>query len=76
MSKVVSETATMFELDRLPDVYYISREEGIRRLDERAREYLGMSGEEFVRRYRAGEIEDPDRTDVIVLAMMIEWTEP
>ena len=66
----------MFELDRLPDVYYISREEGIRRLDERAREYLGMSGEEFVRRYRAGEIEDPDRTDVIVLAMMIEWTEP
>lgn len=76
MSKVVSETATMFELDKLPDVHYISREEGIRLLDERAREYLGMSGDEFVRRYHAGEIEDPDRTDVIVLAMMIEWTEP
>ncbi len=75
MSKVVSETATMFELDRLPDVYYISREEGIRRLDERAREYLGMSGEEFVRRYRAGEIEDSSRSDVIRVAMAIRFAE-
>ena len=37
--------------------------------------YLGMSGDEFVRRYRAGEIEDADRSDVIRVAMLIPLAE-
>jgi hypothetical protein len=76
MSKATTEPETTFEAETLPGVAYISREEGVRLLDERARAYLGISGEEFVRRYYAGEIDDPDRSDVIMLAMMIEWTEP
>jgi hypothetical protein len=34
-----------------------------------------MSGEEFVRKYRAGEIEDPDRSEVVKLAMFIPFAE-
>jgi hypothetical protein len=30
-----------------------------------------MSGEEFVRKYRAGEIEDPDRSEVIGLSILM-----
>ena len=33
-------------------------------LDRQARRYLGMSGEEFLRRYRAGEFADCDTPDV------------
>lgn len=74
MSKAISDTTREQSTDA--GVKYISREEGVRLFDERAREYLGMSGEEFMRRYRAGEIEDPDRSDVIMLAIMIPFTEP
>lgn len=56
-------------------VRYVSREEGVARLDRAARKYLNMSGEEFVRRYRAGEIPDPDRSEVIRLAMLMQYAE-
>ena len=61
--------------DPIPGVRYISREEGIERLDRAARKWLGMSGEEFVRRYRAGEIPDPDRSEVIRLSILMEYAE-
>ena len=51
----------------------LTREEGRALFDQRAREWLGMSGEEFIRKLEAGEIEDPDRTDVIALAIMIPF---
>ena len=54
---------------------YVSRRQGRKILDRQARKYLGMSGEEFVRKYRAGEIEDPDRSDVIRVAMLIPLAE-
>jgi hypothetical protein len=38
-----------------------------------ARENLGMSGEEFVRRWNAGDIPDPDRTEVLVVAMLLPF---
>jgi hypothetical protein len=50
---------------------YVSRRHGKKILDRQARKYLGMSGDEFVRKYRAGEILDPDRTDVRRVAMLI-----
>jgi hypothetical protein len=53
----------------------ISREGAIELLNELARESLGMSGEEFMRRYRAGQIEDPCDSDVTLLAMIIPLTE-
>jgi hypothetical protein len=56
-------------------VTYVSRREGAEILDRQARKYLGMSGAEFVRRYRAVEIEDADRTDVLRVAMLIPLAE-
>ena len=56
-------------------IKYVSRQRGKRILDRQARKYLGMSGEEFARQYRAGEIEDADRSDVIRVAMLIPLAE-
>lgn len=46
--------------DALPPVEWLSAEEARALFDERAREDAGMSGEEFVRRWNAGEIHDWD----------------
>lgn len=48
----------------------ISADEGLRLIDVRAREYLGMSGVEFERAYEAGEL---DMTDdrVFGLALLL-----
>ena len=51
----------------------LTREEGRALFEQRAQEWLGMSGEEFIRKLEAGEIEDPDRTPVIMLALMIPF---
>lgn len=47
--------------------------EGKALVDEMAQEYLGMSGEEFVRRWAAGDFPDPDRTDVLRVAMLLPF---
>jgi hypothetical protein len=52
-------------------IIYLTQEEGIALLDRQARKYLGMSGEEFMRKWEAGEIEDPDRTEVLTVAFLI-----
>jgi acyl CoA:acetate/3-ketoacid CoA transferase alpha subunit len=49
----------------------LSPEEWVQRVDEQARKYLGMSGEEFERRLRAGEIDIDDSPAVTRLAMML-----
>lgn len=59
----------------IPGVRYVSREEGAERLDRAARKWLGMSGEEFVRRYKAGNIPDPDRSEVIRLSILMQYAE-
>lgn len=53
----------------------VSRREGQELLDRQARKYLGMSGEEFARQYRAGSIERPDRADVLRVAMLLPFAE-
>ena len=59
----------------IPGVRYVSRDEGIERLDRAARKWLGMSGDEFVRRYRTGDIPDPDRSVVIRLSILMQYAE-
>lgn len=52
---------------------YISPARGKRLLDRQARRYLKMSGAEFRAKYRAGKIPDPDRSEVIRVAMLIPF---
>jgi hypothetical protein len=52
----------------------ITREEGLAMFERQARERLGMSGEEFLRKWDAGEIDDPDRNDVTMLVMLVPFT--
>lgn len=56
-------------------IKYVSRHEGRAILDRQARKYLNMSGEEFVRDYRAGRIADPNRSEVRRVAMLIPLAE-
>jgi len=51
--------------------YFITREEGQAILDEQARRSLGMSGADFARAWRAGKIKDPDRPEVMHVAMLL-----
>lgn len=55
----------------------ISVSEGIEILDQQARKYLGMSGEEFLRRYEAGELDDDDYDfNVMRVSMLIPFATP
>ena len=56
----------------------ISRQEGRKLLDRQAERYLGISGDEFLKRWDAGEYGDPDdRTEnppeVTRLAMLLPF---
>jgi hypothetical protein len=55
----------------LPEPIEISHEEWWREFDARARELLGIGGEEFIRRFEAGEylarIEEPDILELAFL---------
>jgi hypothetical protein len=54
-------------------IEYVDEEEGARILDRQARKYLNTSGEEFARAYREVEIPDPDRSEVIRVAMLLPF---
>lgn len=58
-----------------PEVVFVSPEEGRRMFDEVAREWAGMNGDEFIRRYEAGEyadmVESEDNRYVVDLVLMI-----
>jgi hypothetical protein len=50
----------------------LTREEGRALLDREARRYLDMSAEEFIRAWEAGKFDDdPDRPDVMYVAMLL-----
>lgn len=70
-----SELDTSWE-DSDADLKYVTPEEGAEILDRQARKYLGMSGEDFVRMYEAGEIDDPCRSDVMRVSMLIPLAQP
>ena len=62
MARVVPTTETDSgaepEDDALPPAWIVTPEEGRRRYDEAARTWMGTSGDEFLRRWDAGEIHD------------------
>lgn len=49
----------------------VSVEEGEQLLDEQARRYLGIPGEEFARRWAIGEIEADTAPEVMRVAMLL-----
>lgn len=58
-------------------VHYLSREEGRALFDAQAREQMGMSGDEFIRRWEAGEfdavIDGPDHNKLMDLALLMPF---
>jgi hypothetical protein len=54
-------------------VRWLTPEEGKALLDREAHRSLGMGGEEFLRAWDAGEIEDPDRPEVMHLYFLIPF---
>lgn len=66
-----SESNSTEQDELLPPIHDASAEEWWDIFDSLALNRLGMSGTEFIRRWDAGDIEDPDRTDVMMLVLMI-----
>jgi hypothetical protein len=57
----------------LPKVKILSRKEGKKLLDRQARRSLNMSGEEFVRKWKARQFEDPEDPELMRLAFLIPF---
>src|SRR6478672_10665576 len=55
----------------LPPIVELSEDEGRALFERQARKYMGMSGDEFLRKWDAGEIEDPDRSEVLTVVFLI-----
>jgi hypothetical protein len=53
------------------EIRELDLEAGRELVDEQARKYLGISGEEFARRWEAGEIDADDDPDVMRVAMLL-----
>ncbi|GEM_PF-635714 len=58
---------------KLPEVRELSLEEGKELFDRTARYFLGISGEEFLRRWDAGEITNPDTPEVMPIIMSLPF---
>jgi hypothetical protein len=54
-------------------IHELSSAEGWALLDTRARYYLGIGAEEFVRRWQAGEYRDADRPEVLRVVMALPF---
>jgi hypothetical protein len=50
---------------------FLSAARGRKLLDKTARRWLGMSGAEFARLWKAGRIENPDRPEVLRVAALL-----
>jgi len=72
-------TDTEVEGDALPPTWIVTPEEGRRMYDEAARKWMGISGEEFLRRWDAGEFRDiadtPGNLHIVRLVMMRSFAE-
>ena len=56
----------------MEDVLTLSRDEIVERIDREARRRLRISAKELLRRYRAGELDDPGYVaDLIMLAELL-----
>lgn len=55
------------------DADELTREQGLELFDRRARKLLGISGEEFLRRWDSGDFMDSDDPKVSSLAVLIPF---
>ena len=56
----------------LKGIEILSREDGMKMIDELAQEYLHMSGPEFVAAWYGGKFDDdPDRPEIMDIAMLL-----
>lgn len=55
------------------EIHELTEEEGRALLDRVAREYLSMSGEEFICRWDAGEFVGDERYEVIRVAILLPF---
>jgi hypothetical protein len=69
---------TKNELGISPDILeVVSDEEGFELFDETARFLTGMSGQEFLDRWDAGELDDRrDEPEIVHVAMLIPFARP
>ena len=51
----------------------LSRKEGRRLLERQARRLVGMSAEEFARKWKRGEFPDPDHPEIMQVAMLLPF---
>jgi hypothetical protein len=51
----------------------LTRDEGKKLLNRQARKHLGMSGREFARKWKAKQIKDPDRPEVMRVAFLLPF---
>lgn len=63
----------MLATDTPPEVDFVDATHGARLLDQQAREQLGISGEEFIRRYRSGDLRDFDQSEVVDVALLLPF---
>lgn len=56
-----------------PGFLLLTRRGSRQLLDREARRYLGMSGEEFARRYRAGKVSDLDHAGVARVSILLPF---
>jgi len=61
-----------------PGIHFVSDEEGRAILDNAARHYLNMSGEEFLRAWKEGRFTENGDTDpkVAWVSMLVPFAEP
>ncbi len=58
------------------NIQELSNEEGRELFDRQARRYLNMSGDEFIRRWEAGEFNDgPENPAVVRLVMLLPFAQ-
>jgi hypothetical protein len=75
----LEEAAILAEVAKYHDNPYVTPEDGRRMYDEAVRKHMGMSGEEFLRRWDAGEFRDiadkEGHRHIIDLVMMRSFAE-
>lgn len=66
-----ADQATAEDLRPTEPVDYIGRDEGFEILNRAAKQNLDMTGDEFIKLWDAGQIERPDRPEVMRVAMLL-----
>lgn len=72
--KAKSNKETRTTVDDLPPMIWLTPEESWALFDQEAREIAGVSGEEFIRKVRAGEYHDiPDEPEYWDLIFLVQF---